>query len=115
MDSRRRVFDGELRQFLIWRDQTCRHSWCDAPIRHIDHVIRAAHGGATSAENAQGLCEACNQAKEAPGWRTVGAPGRDHLVETTTPTGQRHRSRAPDPPGPPGYPVHIDLMFMPAA
>jgi hypothetical protein len=115
MDSRRRVFDGELRQFLIWRDQTGRHSWCDAPIRHIDHVIRAAHGGATSAENAQGLCEACNQAKEAPGWRTVGAPGRDHLVETTTPTGQRHRSRAPDPPGPPGYPVHIDLMFMPAA
>ncbi|WP_354182538.1 HNH endonuclease, partial [Arthrobacter sp. UYP6] len=35
-----------------------------------DHVVPFREGGRTSAENIQGLCEACNQAKEAPGWNT---------------------------------------------
>ncbi|MDF2146962.1 HNH endonuclease, partial [Knoellia sp. p5-6-4] len=39
MDSRRRVFDGQLRRFLTLRDQSCRTPWCDAPIRHADHVV----------------------------------------------------------------------------
>jgi hypothetical protein len=69
MDSRSRVFDGELRRFLVARDEFCRTPWCDAPVRHVDHVVRAADGGATSADNGQGLCETCNYAKEAPGWR----------------------------------------------
>jgi hypothetical protein len=99
MDSRRRFFDGGLRKFLILRDQTCRNPWCDAPIRHLDHVIRDADGGHTTAANAQGLCEACNYAKEAPGWRARRVPGSGHNVETITPTGHRYQSRAPDPPG----------------
>jgi hypothetical protein len=99
MDSRRRCFDGELRQFLIWRDQTCRNTWCDAPVRHIDHISRVADGGTTTADNGQGLCEACNHAKEAPGWQSRRIPGTPHTVETFTPTGHRYRSRAPDPPG----------------
>jgi 5-methylcytosine-specific restriction endonuclease McrA len=99
MDSRRRHFDGQLRKFLIWRDQTCRSPWCDAPIRHIDHIVRVADGGETTAENGQGLCEACNQTKEAAGWTTRRRPGPRHTVETITPTGHRHRSRAPDQPG----------------
>jgi hypothetical protein len=99
MDSRRREFDGQLRHLIVLRDQTCRNSWCDAPIRHADHVTRAADGGQTNADNGQGLCEACNYAKEAPGWHTRRVPGERHPVETITPTGHRHVSRAPDPPG----------------
>jgi len=99
MDSRSRIFDGELRKFLILRDDTCRTPWCDAVIKHIDHVQPAAEGGSTTAENGQGLCAACNYAKEAPGW-TARSSSRDgpHVVTTTTPTGHTYTSTAPDPP-----------------
>jgi len=115
MDSQARCFDGQLRRFLIWRDQTCRTPWCDAPIRHLDHIRRAAHGGKTTATNAQGLCEARNHTKETPGWTTHRLPGPEHLVETITPTGHRHRSRAPDPPTGSRYPVRVDLCFAASA
>jgi len=114
MDSQARTFEGQLRQFLIIRDQVCRTPWCDAPIRHLDHVIRASDGGQTSVENGQGLCEACNYTKEAPGWAARHVPGPGHTAEITTPTGHTHRSRAPDPPGH-RYPVRIDLTFPSAA
>lgn len=54
---------------------------------------------------ATGLCEACNQVKEAPDWqsRTVDQPG-PHTVETTTPTGRTYRSTAPPLPGGGGTP-----------
>ena len=104
MDSRRRVFDGQLRRFLTLRDQSCRSPWCDAPIRHADHVVPDRAGGPTSAPNGQGLCAACNHAKEAPGWSAVAtAPGPTaadphappHRVRTTTPTGRTYDSTAP--------------------
>ena len=100
MDSRRRAFDGKLRQFLVTRDQTCRTPWCDAPIRHADHITAVADNGSTSAANGQGLCAACNYTKELPGWssRTVRA-GPRHEVLTTTPTRHTVRSRAPALPG----------------
>ena len=105
MDSRRRRFTGQLRRFVVLRDQHCRTPWCGAPIRHVDHPRPAAAGGPTSTANAQGLCEACNYAKEAPGWTTStsstrGGGGQGPGVETTTPTGHRHRTRPPLPPGP---------------
>ena len=53
MDSRHREFTGPLREFLIIRDEVCRTPWCDAPIRHADHVRRAADGGPTAAHNGQ--------------------------------------------------------------
>ena len=87
MDSRRRAFDGELREFIVIRDQVCRTPWCDAPIRHADHSVRASEGGETSAENGQGLCEACNYAKEAAGWQALPLPSDRHAVLITTPTG----------------------------
>jgi len=99
MDSAHRVFTGGLRRFLIARDDVCRSPWCDAPIRHVDHVVPVADGGETSATNGQGLCEACNYAKSASGWRAERPPGPDGVVEITTPTGHHYRSRAPDPPG----------------
>jgi 5-methylcytosine-specific restriction endonuclease McrA len=103
LDSRRRTFPAGIRSFLIARDEVCRTSWCDAPIRHADHVIRAADGGPTSASNGQGLCQRCNQAKEAPGWaaaRTRAGPaGRTGAITLRTPTGHAYTSTAPDLPG----------------
>ena len=93
MDSRARLFPASLARFIRLRDQVCRTPWCDAPIRHIDHVQRHAGGGPTSSANGAGLCEACNHAKEAPRWRA--RPGPDGTVTTTTPTGHSHTSRPP--------------------
>jgi hypothetical protein len=100
MDSRARTFTGRLRHLLVLRDQTCRTPWCDAPIRHADHVRSASAGGDTSRVNGQGLCEACNYTKAEPGWRAdiVSRPGR-RVVELTTPTGHRYQSLAPPQPG----------------
>jgi hypothetical protein len=102
MDSRRRCFTPAQRHFIQQRDQTCRTPWCDAPIREIDHVVPHADGGPTNLNNAQGYCQTCNRAKQAPGWRmSVTSTGPDgHEVQITTPTGHRYRSRAPRPPGP---------------
>ncbi|WP_434056325.1 HNH endonuclease [Georgenia wangjunii] len=107
MDSRARCAPPGLARFIDARGLTCRTPWCDAPIRHRDHVADWDRGGPTTAENLQGLCEACNHAKQGPGWsaRASAPPGRGgHTVTTTTPTGHRYRSTAPPPPGlpPPG-------------
>ncbi|WP_237686343.1 HNH endonuclease [Arthrobacter jiangjiafuii] len=110
MDSRARLVPEGLARFIAVRDQVCRMPWCGAPIRHFDHIKPFREGGTTSAENIQGLCEACNQAKEAPGWSaavvTQPAPGNTgataatrHTVETITPTGHRYGSMSPPLPG----------------
>ncbi|HEY4315215.1 MAG TPA: HNH endonuclease, partial [Actinomycetes bacterium] len=105
-----------LREFLVLRDQTCRTPWCDAPIRHGDHIVSRARGGPTSAANGQGLCEACNYTKEAPGWQARptdhSRPG-GHQVEITTPTGHQYVSRPPPQPGsyPQQPPSRIELYF----
>jgi hypothetical protein len=93
MDARGRRFRGSLGRFVRLRDRVCRTPWCDAPIRHIDHVRRHADEGATNTENAQGLCESCNYAKDAPGWRA--RPGPDGSVETRTPAGRAVFTRPP--------------------
>ena len=104
LTSKQRLVPHGLADFLNLRDQgLCRTPWCDAPVRHRDHITPAADLGPTSDTNTQGLCEACNHAKQAEGWRQrvldADRPGR-HTVETITPTGHRHRSRAPAPPTP---------------
>jgi hypothetical protein len=96
MDSVSRRFRNNLARFIRLRDQTCRTPWCGAPIRHTDHAEDHDVGGVTSAANGQGLCEACNHAKQAPGWRARGAPGwREHWIRTTTPTGHTYLSAPP--------------------
>ena len=96
MDSRRREFDGQLRRMLVLRDDTCRTPWCDAPIRHADHGAPFQAGGATSYANGSGLCERCNQTKEAGSWRYRASP--EHL-DVVTPTGHAYRaSTTPMPP-----------------
>ena len=95
MDSKARRFEGKLAEFLRLRDQSCSQPYCDAPIRHLDHVKDHASGGPTSAHNGQGLCESCNYAKQAPGWSARPRPGPGHPVETTTPTGHSYTRTAP--------------------
>ena len=79
------------------RDQWCRTPWCGAPIRHIDHVVAHGHGGLTELGNGAGLCERCNQVKEAAGWRssmTSDELGRA-VITTSTPAGLTYSSTAP--------------------
>ncbi len=64
MDSKARRFEGRLADYLRLRDQKCRTTYCDAPVRHLDHAEDHADGGETSAANGQGLCEYCNYAKQ---------------------------------------------------
>lgn len=113
MDSRTRAVPAGLAAFVHTRDLgICRTPWCDAPLRHTDHAHDHAHGGTTTEPNLQGLCEACNYAKQAPGWHhqpltDQPAPSRagPHHVEVTTPTGRTYLSRSPDLPGAPRAPA----------
>ncbi|VXC34785.1 hypothetical protein ARTHRO9V_240001 [Arthrobacter sp. 9V] len=121
-DSKARFFPQRLRRFVEIRDHTCRTPYCDAPIRHIDHVVPWKGGGETSLANAAGLCEACNHTKENPGWSARTTPGAGtsgstnvgsrsngsregtiagevHAFEVRTPSGRRYRSRPPPLPG----------------
>ncbi len=101
LESTSREFPKGLADLIRLRDQgRCRHGWCDAPIRDIDHARAVAEGGQTTVDNGQGACEACNIAKEAPGWSARPRPGPagrqdPHIVETTTPTGHVYTSVAP--------------------
>ncbi|WP_432394016.1 HNH endonuclease [Pseudarthrobacter sp. L19] len=103
MDSRARLFPAGLRRFIEARDNTCRTPYCDAPIRHLDHIIPWHRGGETTAANGAGLCEACNHTKETQGWvvRPVNGPPAAirHTLELSTPTGHSHTSTAPPLPG----------------
>jgi hypothetical protein len=103
MDSKARFFPPGLRRFIQVRDDVCRTPYCDAPIRHDDHIIAWHNGGPTTAGNGQGLCEACNHNKETRGWsaKPVPIPGARHTVQLQTPTGHTYRSTAPLLPGTP--------------
>ena len=111
MDARTRCFPTSLARFIRLRDQVCRTPWCDAPIRHIDHALDHQHGGPTSASNGQGLCEACNHATQAPGWRARPGPGPGHRIETTTPTRHSYRTRPPALATIRHVPIKIDYVL----
>ena len=98
----RRHFDGWLAKLIKLRDQTCRDPFCDAPIRHLDHIIRHADGGLTTYINGRGACARGNQVREMPRWHIkvvdCGFDCGPHKIIITTPTGHHYLSRAPDPP-----------------
>ena len=95
MEQGGRFFEGKLAGFLRLRDRRCRTPGCGATVRHLDHAREVSDGGATSAANGQGTCEARNYAKETLGWSARPRPGPGHTVETMTPTGHRYVSSAP--------------------
>ena len=98
LDHRRRRFTGWLAELIRWRDWTCRDPFCDAPIRHLDHLHRHHDGGPTTPANGRGVCERGNYVRELPGWSVRLADPDTHTVITTTPTGHQYRSNPPEPP-----------------
>lgn len=104
-DPRRRSFPASLRRLLRVRDGVCRFPFCDAPIRHDDHVVSVTLGGATTEHNGQGLCARHNLTKARPGWRSAtvearaggesSAASNAPEVVTLTPTGHRYGSPVP--------------------
>jgi hypothetical protein len=98
-DPRRRRFDGVLAKLLVYRDQHCRDPYCDAPIRHLDHIETHASGGPTTATNGRGLCERGNYVRSMPGWTVRLIDPTKHVIETTTPTGHTYQSAPPPAPG----------------
>jgi hypothetical protein len=62
-DPYRRHFDSHLERLIRWRDRGCRDPFCDAPIRHIDHIQRYSDGGLTIYPNGRGTCERGNYAR----------------------------------------------------
>ena len=101
-DPTRRTFGGWLAQLIRLRDQSCSDPFCDAPIRHIDHIIRHSDGGPTTYANGRGVCERGNYIRDMPGWHIKlidsGLLHQPHKIIITTPTGHHYLSRAPDPP-----------------
>jgi hypothetical protein len=99
-DPKRRLFDGFLAQLIDLRDHgRCRDPYCDAPIRHHDHIRQARAGGPTSLANGRGVCARGNYVREMLGWDVeVVHDGieseQPHTVRTTTPTGHTYTSRA---------------------
>ncbi|WP_418001788.1 DUF222 domain-containing protein [Mycobacterium sp. PDNC021] len=112
MESAARAFPKGLARFIALRDQICRTPYCNARIRHTDHVKPHHHDGPTSVHNGQGLCEHCNYVKEEPGWHaatTYDRHGR-HTVKLTTPTGAVYTSTAP--PGPEGLRIFTRDVYI---
>ncbi|MGW5144619.1 HNH endonuclease [Rhodococcus koreensis] len=101
-ESQARCFPAGLARLIDLRDRTCRTPWCDAPIRHHDHIRPRESEGPTTAHNGAGLCAACNYAKQGAGWKATPhqVPGGLHHIEVYTPTGHRYRSTAPPLPKP---------------
>ena len=87
LESSRRCFPDGLAKMLRLRDDTCRTPWCNSSVQDADHRTPWAAGGATSWQNATGLCKRCNQRKEHRGWTYSGSP--DELT-VTTPTGHAY-------------------------
>lgn len=100
LESRRRTFPGGLADLIDRRDAgICRTPYCNAPIRHHDHVVPVREGGPTDADNGQGLCERCNYLKESPGWvQWVDTSHGRHQVGLLTPAHHVYSSTAPPLP-----------------
>jgi hypothetical protein len=96
-DSRRRTFDGTLETFIRARDgNRCTAPYCDAPIRHIDHVQRWAAGGRTEFANGRGYCEFHNYVREPLSPCTPPSP-RSHTKAGTRSTRPPSRAGASRP------------------
>lgn len=105
MESRSRCYTGLLADFIALRDQTCRTPYCNAPIRHTDHITAHSRGGATSERNGEGLCEGCNYVQEHPDY-LVGGDATQTVVATG---GLTATSR---PPAPPGHPPPVESSLI---
>jgi hypothetical protein len=93
MDTRRRRFTGTLRRFVRYRDGVSRRPYSNRPIYDIDHIIRHADDGPTSARNGEGLAKHDHILRDLPGWSVTG--DGNGTVTWTTPSGHTYTSRPP--------------------
>ncbi|MGI5132159.1 DUF222 domain-containing protein [Pseudonocardia sp. CA-107938] len=94
-DSVQRTFTGVLADLIKIRDGgRCTAPYCDAPIRHIDHIERWRDGGRTEFDNGRGLCEFHNHLREIG--TTASRPHKQRK--------RRHAGRVPSRVRPPGRP-----------
>ena len=98
-DSVQRTFTGVLANLINARDGgRCTAPYCDAPIRHYDHIIRWRDGGRTEFDNGRGLCAFHNHLREIG--TTAGRAPRKRKRRPPTAVPSRVR-----PPGRPQYAV----------
>jgi hypothetical protein len=96
-DSVQRNFTGVLADLIKMRDGgRCTAPYCDAPIGHLDHIIRWRHGGRTEFDNGRGLCIFHNHLREIV--TTAGRPPKKRKRRPSTGVASRAR--------PPGRPHH---------
>lgn len=107
-----REFTGMLRDLIVLRDRECRQPWCDAPIRHADHIVPHARGGPTSADNGQGLCARGNYLKEVPGWDSWREADGTYVC---TPTGHVYRTAVATTRGLPARTEPVENHFRPGS
>ncbi|MGA9346835.1 MAG: DUF222 domain-containing protein [Nocardioidaceae bacterium] len=93
-DSRRRRFDGTLRDLIIARDQHCRGIQCASPIRDIDHINPHACGGPTTQANGQGVSGNCHTTREDPRMHVHQDPTTT-VITWTTPSGLTYNTLPP--------------------
>ena len=63
-ETHSRAFTPAMAAVIRWRDGgICTTDWCNAPIRHTDHVDPHSNGGPTSIANGRGTCVWCNETK----------------------------------------------------
>ena len=112
MDSHARLFRSSLRRFITLRDRFCRTPWCDAPIRHRDHVRAAADRGPTRVTTAR----VCARRATTPSRHRDGEPDPRPAPDRTpsrppTPTGHTYRSQAPPVLTIRDYPARPDYVL----
>ena len=95
MDSRRRLFPKALKGFIADRDVYCRTPYCNNRASQADHVVQAALGGPTTAENGVWRCKSCNLSKETRTWSEIIDELLPHTVSIEPVPGVRYRSKAP--------------------
>jgi hypothetical protein len=103
IDVGRRRYDvtGQLRQFIVRRDRTCRFPGCGrrAITCQIDHALAWEDGGRTDAENLGALCVRHHQLKTHGGWELVESRV-DGGCAWRSPLGRRYE-RPPEAVAPP--------------
>ncbi|WP_231965519.1 HNH endonuclease signature motif containing protein, partial [Mycobacterium sp. E802] len=83
-----------LREFIFWRDLTCRFPGCDRPAQYcdVDHTVPYP-AGPTHPSNTKMYCRTHHLVKTfCPGWADRQSP--DGTVEFNTPTGHTYTTEA---------------------
>ena len=92
-DPYRRHFDGFFKKLIMARDRRCRDPFCDAPIRHIDHIQRYADGGLTIHPNGRGNANAATMPAKCPAGQSKPSPADS--TANLTPSRSPHQLATP--------------------